>query len=124
MENESMLKFVNKIFESREKAHIFHFQIKSYETHMAMQAYYEGVIELLDELVETYQGKYSIIENYDVIVSDNKETDPLNYFTEFANFIETNRFDAIKKEDTYLHNIVDEILALTYKTLFKLKYLK
>ena len=30
----------------------------------------------------------------------------------------------IKEEDTHLHNIVDEVVALIYKTLYKLKYNK
>src|SRR5271165_6738906 len=117
--NTNIVEFVNKIFESREKSHIFHFQIKSNETHLAMQAYYEGVIELLDEFVEVYQGKYSIIENYDLIVSDNEENDPIKYFSELSTFIEDKRYEYINEKDSYLQNIVDEILALVYRTLFK-----
>lgn len=122
--SKDIVEFINKIFESREKAHIFHFQINSHETHITMEAYYTDILELLDKFVETYQGKYGIVKNYDLIVSDNKETDVIKYFENMALFIEKERYEYVSQKDSYLHNIIDEMLALVYKTLFKLKYLK
>jgi hypothetical protein len=37
--------------------------------------------------------------------------------------IEEDRFKAVDKECTPLQNIIDEILALFYSTLYKLKFL-
>lgn len=116
------VEFFNKIFESREKSQIFHWMIKSHEVHIAMESYYTDVIEHLDTLIEVYQGKYGVIEGYK-LMGENKDTDPIKYFEEYAKFLEEKR-GCIKESDTFLHNIIDEIIATTYKTIYKLKYLK
>lgn len=121
-------KFVSKLFESREMAHIYHLQIKgdgSYAAHKALDEYYSGILDLIDSLIEIYQGQYDIIENYDIIdTSNTNNIDKIEYFTNLAQFIKDTRYTAILKEDTHLQNIIDEIVALIYHTLYKLKMLK
>jgi len=121
-------KFFSKLFESREMAHIYHLQVKgdqgSLGKHLALGAYYDGVLDLVDDIIETFSGQYGLIEEYDII--DTKETrtkEPIEYFNELAKFIKVER-KCINEEDTHLHNIIDEIVALVYKTLYKLKYNK
>lgn len=121
-------KFFSKLFESREMAHIYHLQVKgdpgSHASHTALNDYYDAVLGLIDYIIESYQGQYGIIEEYDII--DTKETksrEVVEYFNLLATFIKGNR-KCINQEDTHLHNIVDEIVALIYKTLYKLKYTK
>ena len=121
-------KLFSKLFESREMAHIYHLQVNgdmgSHAKHTALNDYYEGVLNFIDDLIETYQGQYGIIEEYDVI--DTKETsskDTIEYFNELATFIKVER-KCINEEDTHLHNIIDEVVALVYRTLYKLKYTK
>jgi len=121
-------KLFSKLFESREMAHIYHLQVKgdqgSYATHMALGSYYEGVLEFVDELVEVYQGQYDIIEDYELIdTKDTKSKDKIDYFKELVDFIKVER-KCISEEDTHLHNIIDEVVALIYKTLYKLKFNK
>lgn len=118
----------SKLFESREMAHIYHLQVNgqqgSHAAHVALNDYYFNVLNLIDDLIETYQGQYGIVDGYDVI--DTKETrskEAVAYFEEIAEFIKHGR-KCISVEDTHLHNIVDEIIALIYKTLYKLKFTK
>ena len=120
--------FVSKLFESREMSHVYHLQVKgdvgSYASHIALGAYYEGIQDLLDTFVEVYQGQYNIIEEYDIIDPNiTKSKEKLNYFQETVDFIRSNR-KCISNDDTHLHNIIDEIVALLYRTLYKLKYNK
>lgn len=127
-ENNSISTFFSKLFESREMAHIYHLQVKgeegSYAAHMALNSYYDNVLELIDEIIEVYQGQYEIIEEYDIIdTKDTKSKDKIEYFKDLANFIKIERKN-ISEEDTHLHNIIDEIVALIYKTLYKLKFNK
>lgn len=121
-------KFVSKLFESREMAHIYHLQITgegSYAGHKALDDYYSGILDLIDEFIETYQGQYDIIEHYDVIDTDGtKSVDKIQYFIDLAQFIKDTRYTAIMQEDSHLHNIVDEMVGLIYRTLYKLKNLK
>jgi hypothetical protein len=120
-------KFISKIFESREMSHIFHLQSVgegSYAKHMALDSYYNDILGLNDDLIETYQGQYDIIGNYETIDSNSKEMDVIAYFIELAEFIKSTRKIAFVAEDTHLQNIIDEMVALIYKTLYKLRFLK
>lgn len=120
--------FFSKLFESREMAHVYHLQVNgemgSHAAHTALNEYYEGVLDLIDELIEAYQGQYGIVEGYDVIdTSSTKSTDKIEYFNILANFTKEGR-KAISLEDTHLHSIIDDIVVLIYKTLYKLKFNK
>lgn len=113
----------SRLFESREMVHIYHLQAKgdgAYAAHMALGGFYEGVIELIDDLIETYQGQYGIVEGYELIDTKNTNSkDKIEYLKELADFIKSER-KCINVEDSHLHNIIDEIVALTYRTLYKL----
>lgn len=127
-EGSNPAKFFSKLFESREMAHIYHLQVKgdmgSHAKHTALGEYYEGVLGFVDDLIETFQGQYGIVEEYDVIdTSETKSKDTVEYFNELARFIKEER-KCINAEDTHLHNVIDEVVALVYKTLYKLKYNK
>lgn len=121
-------KFFSKLFESREMAHIYHLQTKgdgSFAAHKALNDYYDGILELIDSIIEIYQGQYEIINGYDVIDTQSTQSkERIEYFTEFTQFIKDTRYMALSKEDTHLQNIVDEVVALAYRTLYKLKNLK
>ena len=121
-------KLFSKLFESREMAHIYHLQVSgepgSHAKHTALGEYYEGVLGLIDDVIESFQGQYGIVEEYATI--DTKETgskDTIEYFNELARFIKEER-KCINLEDTHLHSIIDDIVVLLYKTLYKLKYTK
>lgn len=121
-------KLFSKLFESREMAHIYHLQVNgdmgSHAKHTALGEYYDGVLGLIDSIIEAFQGQYGIVEEYDVIdTSDTKSKDTIEYFNELARFIKEER-KCINLEDTHLHSIIDDIVVLLYKTLYKLKYTK
>ena len=121
-------KFLSKLLESREMAQVYHWTVKgdmgSHAAHLALEAYYSGVIEFIDDIVEIYQGQYGLIEGYDVIdTTDSKSKDKLDYFKETVEFVKSER-TCIKSEDTHIHNIIDELIALQYKTIYKLTYNK
>ena len=121
-------KFISKLLESREMAQVYHWTVKgdmgSHAAHLALEAYYDGVIGFIDEIVEVYSGQYGLIEGYDIIdTTDTKSKDRLDYFKETVEFVKSRR-TCIKSEDTHIHNIVDELIALQYKTIYKLTYNK
>ena len=102
---------------------ILHWQTNSYAQHKAYGKTYESLDVLLDNLVETYQGKRGIIK-YGmpaVIEVTNIESisimDVLGEVTDYLSSEFNNHVDAAK--DTDCLNIRDEILA----TLNSLKYL-
>jgi hypothetical protein len=117
-------KFISYLLHSRTQAHIFHLQTRSYAAHKALQKYYEGIIDLVDGLVESYQGKYGIIKgysNYSFIETDNCD-DMITYFQALMNNIESNRVELAP--DSYIQNQIDTVIELITSTLYKLKELK
>lgn len=124
-----IVQFFSKLFESREMAHIYHLQVKgeegSFAKHKALGEYYEGVVGLIDDIIEIYMGQYDVIEGYDSIdTTPTRSVDPVEYFNGIASYIKSERSKCISSEDTHLLNIVDEIQSLIYKLLYKLKYNK
>ena len=118
----------SKLFESREMAHIYHLQVNgemgSHAAHTALNDYYDGVLELIDDLIETYQGQYGLVDGYETIdTAETKTKEKVEYFEGLAEFVKHGR-KAISAEDTHLQNIIDEVVALIYRTLYKLKFTK
>jgi DNA-binding ferritin-like protein len=121
-------KFISKLLESREMAQVYHWTVKgdmgSHASHLTLESYYTGIIEFIDDIVEVYQGQYGLIEGYDQIATDDtKSKDKLDYFKEVVEFVKAER-NCIKSEDTHLHTIIDEVVVLIYKTIYKLTYNK
>ena len=122
------VKFFSKLFEARQMAHIFHLQVKaemgSGWEHDALKDFYDGILEFADDLIETYQGQYGIVEGYEIIdPSATGQMKSIEYIKQTVEYIRSER-KAIKEEDTHLHNVIDEIIALFYKTIYKLTNLK
>jgi hypothetical protein len=122
------VKFFSKLFEARQMAHIFHLQVKaemgSGWEHDALNEFYDSILGFTDEIIETYQGQYGIVEGYETIdTSATGQMKSLEYIKQTVDFIRAER-KSIKEEDTHLHNIIDEIVALHYKTIYKLTNLK
>jgi hypothetical protein len=51
-------RYVGVLMNSRTQAHAFHLMTNSFAQHKALQAYYEGIVPLLDQWAEAYMGKY------------------------------------------------------------------
>lgn len=120
--------FFSKLFEARGVAHIYHLTVNSEEgsfaAHVALGDYYENLLPMVDDLIETYMGQYDLITEYKPIDTNvTKSKDRVAYFGELAVYIKEAR-KCINTEDTHLHNIIDEIVAITYKLLYKLRFNK
>lgn len=134
IEKSEPVKFFSKLFESREMAHMFHLKAQgdgAFAAHLALQEYYEGdegeggILPLIDDLVEVYQGQYDLIEGWDNIDKQAKiSEDPIQYFIELAEFVKRTRYSALLEEDAHLQAIVDEVLIVVYKLIYKLRFLK
>ena len=114
---------VSNLLFSQTQVHIFHLQTKSYAEHNALQDYYEGIDGLVDELIESYQGEFGIIENYKSfkVESYTDSEKVVSYFEMILNAVKEGR-ETI--ESTHLQNILDEVITLVTKTMYKLKFLK
>lgn len=113
--------FIGTLMQSRNQAHIYHLQTESFAAHKALQDYYEGIIDLIDGLVESYQGRHGIIRGYKMAGTIKEDNNPQIYFEGLAKFTETIRPQL--PQDSYIQNQVDEVVALIESTKYKLKFL-
>jgi hypothetical protein len=122
-ENNSFVQLASKVLHSRNQVHIFHLQTKSFAEHKALNDYYDGVLDLFDSLVESYQGKHGIISNYkcDGFEDYSGGEQVINYLKSLDKDIESLR-KSIK--ESFLQNQIDTIQELIYSTLYKLRFLK
>lgn len=122
MNPEKVSKLVSDLLFSRNQAHVFHWQTQSFAQHKALEDYYSAIVDLVDSLVESYQGTQSIIK---IFSNDEKyvyDGNSISYFETLLTNVQNNRiaFD----EETDLQNIVDEIISEIKSLLYKLKNLK
>jgi len=121
--NDDFCEMVCNILHSRNQAHVFHLQTRSFAEHKALNDYYDGVVDLFDGIVESYQGKYGIIKNFKTFkieqYKNGKKT--ISYFERLLDIIEENR-DSV--DDSYLQNQIDTVQELINSTIYKLKFLK
>jgi hypothetical protein len=110
----------SKLFEARDFIHKAHLETKSYSQHKALDGFYSGILDLTDGLIESYFGKYGIQK---IQIAQIKDAEPIGYLEDFANFMEQ-AHASVDKKDTWIQNQIDEILQLTFSTLYKLKNLK
>jgi len=120
--------FLSKLFEVRQISHIFHLQVNgqmgSGWEHDALGEFYNSILEHTDEIIEVYQGQYGIVEGYEIIDPSVKgDKNSLEYLKENVEYIKKER-KAIPIEDTHIHNLIDEVIALFYRTIYKLTYTK
>ena len=47
---------VSRVFAIRNAAHLAHWASQSYSEHKALGKFYDGVIDKVDAIIETYQG--------------------------------------------------------------------
>lgn len=113
--------FIGTLMQSRNQAHIYHLQTDSFAQHKALQGYYEDIVDLIDGLVESYQGRNGILRGYKMAGTIKEDNNPQIYFEGLAKFVETIRTQI--PQDSYLQNQVDEVVALIESTKYKLKFL-
>lgn len=111
-------RYVGLLMNSRTQAHAFHLTTSSFAEHKALQAYYEGIVPLLDSWAEAYMGKYGRLRR----ISLNKRfmKDPTKARTYFKSLLTRVRAIRLPSGDSYLKNIQDEIIALIRSTLYML----
>jgi DNA-binding ferritin-like protein len=111
------------LFLSRELAHREHLRTKSYSQHVALNTFYDEVVDRADAIAEAYQGRYGIIDKIPLL--DNDMAGSIDIVLEKQlDAVEKLRYTAVEKSDTTIQNLIDEAVALYLSTLYKLRNLK
>jgi hypothetical protein len=119
--NNEMPAFSLTLLHAVTNTHILHLRADSTATHLALGEFYPQLEDLIDSLVESYQGKYGKIEDYGNAYTV-PSSSPIEYMISLLEYVENNRVDL--PQDTYIQNIVDEIVQTITGTLNKLRFYK
>jgi len=117
------VKLISYLFHSRTQAHIFHLQTQSYAEHMALNVYYDGIVPLIDGIVEAYQGKYGIVKGYSNfnLMEYNNTQQVVAYLEALCKAV----YEVYQTtEDTNIQNLLDGITDLIKSTIYKLQNLR
>jgi hypothetical protein len=112
------------LFHSRTQAHVFHLGVSgpgSYAAHVALQTYYDEIVDLTDGLVESYQGKYGLIKFKPVLGLDNDCScaNIVAYFDKLITIVDTLR-KSPGLQDSWIQNEIDNVDKLLFSTRYKL----
>ena len=121
--NNDYVEMISLLLHSRTQVHTLHLQTESYPEHIALNEYYDGIVGIIDGLVESYQGKYGILKgykSYDIV--EYKSTDSsIKYLKDLCSKVEKLRNCC---KDSYIQNQIDNVCELINSTLYKLRFLK
>ena len=120
--NRTLAELKLRCFHARDEAHSAHLVTTSYAQHMALNAFYDEIVGLIDGLVESYQGVYGLVEDKPNLTLPSQGMVPL--LAQLRKWIMENRKSIGKDTDTELQNDIDGIVTLINSTLYKLRFLK
>lgn len=114
--------FMGILFLARDVAHSVHLNTRSFSKHTALNIFYERVIGAADDFAETYQGRYGLIGPIS-LQSAKKTPNVLEFLQESLKQVEESRYEVCSKDDTALQQLIDNIIEVYLRTIYKLKFL-
>jgi len=100
---------------------LYHWQTKIYSRHKATDSLHSDLLSFTDKFIEVYIGRYGrphFDKNFQINVSELSEDDAHKLLHRFVDFLKNELPKSLKKSDTDLLNIRDEILATVHQTLY------
>ncbi len=112
--------FVGTLLHAGTQAHILHLGTRSFAEHKALEEFYEGIVEAVDEFAEAYQGAYDLIDGWPESF-EGVDGDALTFLQTLSKSVDDGRKDL--PQDSEIQNLVDEVQALIDQTIYKLRFL-
>jgi len=113
--------FFGKLMQIRDIAHLTHLRQPDlkYSTHKALNTLYDEVLDLVDTLIESWQGIHGLV---DVVIPESRyRDDPATWVQELYSYIASNR---TLFSESWVQNQLDEVATLLAQTLYRLKYVQ
>ena len=114
--------FVGMLFLARDVAHSVHLNTRSYSKHVALNVFYDEIIDHADAFAEAYQGRHGLIGPI-ALHSAKKTNNIVEFLQDQLDEIEKGRYDVADKSDSSLQQLIDNIVELYLTTLYKLRFL-
>lgn len=110
---------IKRAFKLRDATHLAHWRATgegSYARHQALGEFYDGLLDKLDEYVETHQGAFGL-------VAGGSDGDSLEAIRKEMLWLTEHRGE-IARGVPALENLLDELVGLHLRTLYKLENLR
>lgn len=114
--------FVGLLFLARDVTHSVHLNTRNYSKHVALNIFYDRIVGAADDFAETYQGRYGLIGPI-TLHSAKKTSNVVEFLEDSLKQIEAARYEVCDKSDTSLQQLIDNIVEIYLRTLYKLKFL-
>lgn len=120
------------LFLARELAHRAHLKVHgpgAYAAHIALGGFYSAIGDHADSIAEAYQGQTGELLEIPMLegqlpagFSEGAEFVPI--MREHLQWIADNRFSACHREQSAIHNLIDEAVSAYQSTIYKLNNLQ
>lgn len=100
-----------------------HLATSKYSAHIALNDYYDEIVDAMDTTIEDYQGIYGKLGDLKNVI-DTDINNPITYLEKIKKFLKDGREKFIDKKDTELWSDLDNVLSIIDSTLYKLKEFK
>jgi DUF1680 family protein len=114
--------FIGILFLARDVTHSVHLNTRSYSKHVALNIFYDRIIGAADDFAEAYQGRYGLIGPI-TLNSAKKTANIIEFLQDSLAQIEAARYQVCDESDSTLQQLIDNIIEVYLRTLYKLKFL-
>jgi hypothetical protein len=114
--------FVGMLFLARDVAHSVHLNTRSFSKHMALNIFYDRIVGAADDFAEAYQGRHGLMGPIS-LMSAKKTSNIIEFLEDSLKQIEDCRYDVVDKSDMSLQQLIDNIIEIYLRTLYKLRFL-
>jgi len=114
--------FLGVLFLARDVAHSVHLNTRSFAKHSALNIFYDRIIDAADDFAEAYQGRNGLIGAI-TLQSAKKTNNIIEFLEDSLKQIEDCRYEVVDKSDMSLQQLIDNIIEIYLRTLYKLKFL-
>jgi Family of unknown function (DUF5856) len=112
--------FLSSLNSCKQQAVFWHNQTTSYAEHKALNKFYDQILDLLDDLVESTAGIYGRPKGYTVHAPTDyvSKQQVIDYFKKVYDYVQSERKNLY--QETWIQNQIDQIAQLVGQTLYLL----
>ena len=114
--------FVGLLFLARDVTHSVHLNTRSYSKHVALNIFYDRIVGAADDFAEAYQGRHGLLGPI-TLQSAKKTSNVIEFLEDSLKQIEDSRYEICDKSDSSLQQLIDNIIEIYLRTLYKLRFL-
>jgi DNA-binding ferritin-like protein len=125
-----MEELIATLFMSREFAHRRHLLVTgpgSYAAHVALNSFYDDIIDNADSIAEAWQGRHGLMDEIPYFTPTLGKKTIAATATELEKHMEKVqdiRYEACPKTETAIQNLIDEAVATYLSVIYKLRNLE